>query len=209
MPQLPPARLTTVVFDVGTVLLDWDPRHLYRKIFADPTEMEWFLANVCTPAWNMAQDKGRAWPKAEAEAITRHPGYAPQIRAFRARWHEMIAGSIAGTVAILDKLAAAGVPLYAITNFASDTFREARAKFEFFDHFGGAAVSGDLHILKPDPAIYHSLARNCGLDLTRCVFIDDVEQNVTGARAVGMTAIHFINPKQLAAELVPLGFLAT
>ena len=196
----------TVVFDVGMVLLEWDPRHLYRTIFADPVEMEWFLANVCTAEWNMAQDEGRSWPEAEAEAIARFPVYEPQIRAFRARWQEMVPHAIAGTVAILEKLAAAGVPLFAITNFAGDTFRESRLRHPFFDHFHGIVVSGDLGLLKPDPAIYHRLAKDYGIDLHRCVFIDDLERNVAAARAVGMQALVFTNPEKLSTDLKALGF---
>ncbi len=201
-------RLTTVVFDIGMVLLDWDPRHLYRKIFTDHGEMEWFLANVCTFEWNVAQDQGRPWPEAEAEAIARFPKYAVEIRAFRARWHEMVPGPIAGTVEILDRLAASSIPLYAITNFASDTLRESRARHPFFEHFHGIVVSGDLGLLKPDPAIYHRLAADYGLDLAHCVFIDDTDRNVAAARAVGMTALHFTTPRQLAKDLVVLGFPA-
>ena len=196
--------LTTVVFDIGNVLLDWDPRHLYRTIFADPAEMAWFLAHVCTPDWNIAQDKGRPWAEAEAEAVARHPGYASQIYAFRARWPETVSGPITGTVAILDRLARAHVPLYAITNFASDTFRQAQQHYAFLRLFRGVVVSDDLGILKPDPAIYQRLAAEFGVDLTRCVFIDDSEKNVAGARAVGMTAIHFSTPAHLAKELVAL-----
>lgn len=205
---MPSLSLTTVVFDVGMVLLEWDPRHLYRKIFADPAEMEWFLASVCTYEWNIAQDKGRPWPEAEAEAIARFPKYEPQIRAFRARWQEMVPGPIAGTVDILERLAANSTPLYAITNFASDTLRESRERHPFFEHFHGIIVSGDLGLLKPDPAIYHRLASDYGLNLAHCVFIDDTEKNVAAARAVGMTALRFTTPEQLAKDLVALGFPA-
>lgn len=211
MPSLNPATesgLTTVVFDVGMVLLEWDPRHLYRSIFDDATEMEWFLANVCSHEWNIAQDQGRPWPEAEAEAIARYPTYAEQIRAYRARWQEMVPGPIAGTVDILEQLAAKGVPLYAITNFAGDTFRDSCDRHPFFEHFHGIVVSGDLGVLKPDPAIYHQLAAEYGLDLKHCVFIDDSEKNVVGARAVGMTALRFTTPEALKKDLVALGFPA-
>ena len=201
-----PQHITTVVFDFGGVLLDWDPRYLYRKIFTDPAEMEWFLANVCTSEWNVAQDKGRPWPEAEAEAIARHPKYTNQIRAYRARWHEMVPSPIWETVAILEGLAQANVPLYAITNFEADTLRETRAKYDFFRHFRGIVVSGEIGLLKPDPAIFQRLATDFGVDLTRSVFIDDVEKNVVGARAQGMTAIHFTSPGQLRTELATLGF---
>ena len=188
------------------MLLDWDPRHLYRTIFSDPAEMEWFLAHVCTPAWNTAQDKGRPWPEAEAEAIARHPAYASQIRVFRSRWHETVAGPIAGSVAILENLDRAGVPLYAITNFASDTLREARSRFPFFRTFRGITVSGNLKLLKPDPAIYHRFAADFDVNLNTSVFIDDSRANVAGAKGVGMTALHFTTPADLATDLAALGF---
>ncbi len=202
---VPPRPVATVVFDFGGVLLDWDPRYLYRTIFADPVEMEWFLANVCTGDWNEAQDKGRPWPEGEAEAIARHPKYSAQIRAFRARWMEMVAGPIHGVVDVLETLAALDVPLYAITNFAADTLREARARYAFFRHFRGIAVSGELGILKPDAAIFQRLAVDYQLDLKTCLFIDDVPKNVAGARATGMAAVRFENPQKLRADLAAHG----
>jgi 2-haloacid dehalogenase len=200
-----PRPVVAVVFDFGGVLLDWDPRHLYRTIFTDAAEMEWFLATVCTSDWNLAQDKGRPWPDAEAEAIARHPAYACQIRAFRARWHDMVPGPIQGTVEVLEALAARNVPLYGITNFAADTCREARARFAFFKHFRGIVVSGELGVLKPDPAIYRKLASDHALDLASCLFIDDVQKNVDGAQAAGMAAVRFETPAKLRDDLAALG----
>ena len=197
--------VSTVVFDFGGVLLEWDPRHLYRKIFADPAEMEWFLANVCTGDWNIAQDKGRPWPVAEAEAIARHPTYAEPIRDFRARWHEMVPHALTGTVDILETLAVRGVPLYGITNFAADTCREAREKYSFFGHFRGIVVSGEIGILKPDAAIFQRLATDHRVDLTTCLFIDDVQKNVDGARAAGMAAVRFETPAKLRVDLAAHG----
>jgi 2-haloacid dehalogenase len=190
-----------VVFDVGGVLLDWDPRHLYRKLIADPAEMEWFLAEVCHGRWNLAQDAGRPWHDAEAEAIARHPDRAAHIRAFRARWGEMVPGSIGGTVALLEEMAAAGVPLYAITNFAADTFREVCARFPFFGHFRGIVVSGEIGIVKPDAGIFHRLAGDHGVDLARAVFIDDNARNCAAAEALGMAAIAFTSPEATRAAL--------
>lgn len=199
-------RVDTVVFDIGAVLLDWDPRHLYRKIFADEVEMEWFLTEVCSPDWNCAQDGGRPWPEAEAEAIARHPRHADQIRAFRARWSEMIPGAIEGTVEFLRVLQRQTVPLYAITNFAADTFAEASLRFPFLTQFRGVVVSGTVRLLKPDPAIYRQLSQDHDLDLRRCVFIDDVRANCDAAERVGMTAIHFTSPLAARLELARLGF---
>jgi 2-haloacid dehalogenase len=198
-------RPRIVVYDVGGVLLDWNPRYLYAKLFDDAARMEWFLREVCSPTWNIAQDGGRPWPVAEAEAIVRYPEMAVEIRAFRARWHEMVAGPIVGAEALLSDLAATGVPLYAITNFAADTFREATGRFPFFAHFKGIVVSGDEKLLKPDPRIYHRLAERYDLDLDGCVFIDDVAHNCEAARACGMQAIHFTSSDATRDALAALG----
>lgn len=197
-----------VVFDFGNVLLDWNPRHLYRKLFTDHAQMEWFLTEVCSPAWNLAQDGGRPWVDAEAEAIARHPAQATHIRAFRARWHEMVSGPIAGSVALLHDLARANVPLYGITNFAADTCAETLERFAFFNLFHGIIVSGDVKLLKPDARIYRRLETDHSVDLARCVFIDDVEANCAGARAVGMAAIRFETPEQLRRDLGSVAQLA-
>jgi 2-haloacid dehalogenase len=199
-------RVDTVVFDIGNVLLDWDPRHLYRQIFTDPAEMDWFLTEVCSPDWNRAQDAGRPWTEAEAEAIARHPAYATQIRAFRARWPEMVPRTIDGTVDILRTLQSANVPLYAITNFAADTFVEASHRFPFLAEFRGVVVSGKVKLMKPEPAIYHRLAADYDLDLRRCVFIDDSRANCDTAANLGMAAIHFTAPEAARAQLARLGF---
>lgn len=208
MPTAPASpSIDIVVFDVGMVLLEWDPRYLYRKVFpGDAAKMEWFLAEVCPNTWNVEQDRGRPWDEAIAEAIGRHPAYAAEIRAYRERWNEMVPGAIEETVTILESLAGAGVPLYAITNFASDTFKEALARFDFFKHFRGIVVSGDEKVLKPEPRIYHTLADRHGVDLTRSIFIDDSIKNVVGAQAVGMAGHHFTTPANLAADLRERGF---
>ncbi|MEJ1160797.1 HAD family hydrolase [Prosthecomicrobium sp. N25] len=201
-------QVDTVVFDLGGVLLNWNPRYLYRSIFADEAKMEWFLSEVTHHDWNVAQDAGRTWDEAVAEAIARHPDWEREIRAYRERWHEMIPDAIEGTVAILERLHAGGVPLYAITNFAADTFMEARDRFPFLQRFRDVVVSAAERVLKPDPRIYRILAERNALDLARCVFIDDVEKNVAGARAVGMEAIHFVGPEDLETRLRALGVLA-
>jgi 2-haloacid dehalogenase len=199
---------TTAVFDIGLVLLEWDPRHLYRKLFSgDEARVEWFLREVCPPAWNLEQDRGRSWAEAVAEASARHPTVAAEITAYRERWHEMVPGPIAGSVALLEALAARGVPLFAITNFAADTFSEAQARFPFFSHFRGIVVSGTEGVVKPSADIFHLLANRYGLALADCLFIDDSLPNVQGARAVGMHAHHFTAPATLEAELIRHGLL--
>ncbi len=190
-----------VVFDLGMVLIEWDPRHLYRKVFDDADKMEWFLANVCHPEWNLEQDRGRSFADAVIEAKTRHPDYAAEIEAFHHRWHEMVPGAISGSVDILETLHKKGVPLYAITNWNGDTFRETKLRFPFLNLFRDIVVSGDEGLIKPDAAIFQLLLKRNGLEADTCVFIDDSLKNVKGAEAVGMKGIHFTTPEKLKAAL--------
>jgi 2-haloacid dehalogenase len=196
-----------IVFDLGMVLIDWDPRHLYRKVFTDTDKMEWFLAHVCTNAWNLEQDRGRPWTDAIAEAIARHPDYAKEIHLYRERWMEMVPGAIAGSVDILNELHRKGTALYAITNWNGDTFRDTRARFDFLSLFRDIVVSGDEKLLKPDPAIFSMLCTRNNLAPQDCLFIDDSMKNVDGARACGWHAHHFTTPDGLRADLAQRGLL--
>jgi 2-haloacid dehalogenase len=201
------ANPTRVVFDIGNVLLRWDVRLLYRTLFPDPAALEDFLTRVLPPEWNLEQDRGRSWGEAEAERIAIFPAHADAIRAYRARWHETIPGAIDGTVAILAALKRKGVPLYAITNFASDTFREAQARFPFLaDSFIDIVISGDERLIKPDPAIYRLLLDRQGLAAADCVFIDDSQTNIEAAAKLGFHALLFTTPERFAADLRRLGF---
>jgi 2-haloacid dehalogenase len=199
---------TTVVFDVGNVLLRWDPRHLYRKLFDDEAQMEWFLSTVCTGAWNIEQDRGRDWDEAVALLVRDYPDHETPIRAFHERWHETVSGVIEENVALLGRLQGAGVPTYCITNFSGPKFVEAKQRFPFLESFDGVIVSGDERLLKPDPEIYRRLLTRYGLEARDCIFIDDSKANVDGARAVAMHAIHFVEPMDLAAELARYGIRA-
>jgi 2-haloacid dehalogenase len=196
-----------IVFDIGNVLLHWDPRALYRKIFATEDEVEWFLANVCTPDWNREQDLGRSFEDAVAEATARHPGQAQAIAAYHLRWPETLTHVIEGSVAILDELNARGAPLYAITNWNGDKFRETRTRFDFLGHFRDIVVSGDEGVAKPDPAIFHLLLTRNGLEATACLFIDDSAKNVAAAEALGMETHHFTSPECLRDDLEARGLL--
>lgn len=196
----------TVVFDVGNVLLRWDPRNLYRTIFDDEAEMEWFLSSVCTGAWNQEQDRGRDWEEAVALLVKDHPAHETSIRAFHERWEETVSGAIEENVTLLGRLRGAGVPNYCITNFSSPKFSLAQQRFPFLTGFDGIVVSGDERLLKPEPEIYRLLLDRYGLQAADCVFIDDSHANVEGARAVGMHAVHFTEPMDLAAELRAHGF---
>jgi 2-haloacid dehalogenase len=199
---------TTVVFDVGNVLLRWDPRHLYRKLFDDEAQMEWFLATVCTGSWNIEQDRGRDWDEAVTLLVRDYPDHEIPIRAFHERWHETVSGVIEENVALLGRLQGAGVPTYCITNFSGPKFVEAKQRFPFLGSFDGVIVSGDERLLKPDPEIYRLLLTRYGLEARDCIFIDDSKANVDGARAVGMRGIHFAEPMDLAAELARYGIRA-
>lgn len=197
-----------VVFDLGNVLLRWDPRFLYREIFAgDEERMEWFLANICTSQWNIEQDKGRTFEEAVQVLAAQHPDHAPHIHAYHERWHETLPGAIEDTVTILNELDQKGVPLYAITNFNGPKFRETQKRFDFLNRFRDIVVSGEVRMLKPDAEIFeHFLARN-DLAAGNCLFIDDSRANVTGARKIGMEAIHFESPQQLQQDLSRRGLL--
>ncbi len=196
-----------IVFDLGMVLIEWDPRHLYRKVFDDEAKMEWFLSEVCHGAWNLEQDKGRSFDDAVIEATARHPGYVKEIALYRDRWMEMVPGAIQGSVEILEELHIKGVPLFAITNWNGDTFRATRGRFGFLSLFKDIVVSGDENILKPEPAIFELLAKRNGIRLRESLFIDDSVKNVLGAKAVGMLGHHFTSPEELRKDLVGLGVL--
>jgi 2-haloacid dehalogenase len=197
---------TTVVFDIGNVLLRWDPRNLYRTLFDNEAEMEWFLGNVCTHDWNVEQDRGRDWDEAVALLVKDHPKHEPHIRAFHERWHETVSGVFEHHVALLQRLREAGVPNYCITNFSSPKLALAQERFPFLAGFDGIIVSGDERLLKPDFAIYHLLLDRYGLKAQDCVFIDDSKPNVEAARHVGMHAIHCVEGIDLARELRGYGF---
>ena len=203
---MPQPRATVVVFDIGKVLVDWDPRHLYRTMFADEAAMERFLAEVCTRDWILSLDRGKPFAQAIPERIAEFPHYEKEIRAFDERWHESNRGVIKGSITILEKLQAAGVPNYAITNFSGEKFEEARDIFPFFDSFDGIVVSGHENLLKPEAAIYRLLLDRHGLRAGDCIFIDDSLANVDGACAVGMHGHHFTSPDGLARELRAHGF---
>jgi len=197
--------IDAVMFDLGGVLIDWNPRHLYRKLFDDAPAMEAFLSEVCTPSWNLEQDRGRPWAEAIAALSAIHPDKAELIAAYRSRWGEMLAGPIEGSVAILEALARAGVPLYALTNWSAETFPIAEELYDFLGLFRGIVVSGRIGLIKPDRAIYDHAVARFGLVPERTVFIDDSAKNAAGAEAAGLRAIHFQGPEALARDLAALG----
>jgi 2-haloacid dehalogenase len=197
----------TVVFDLGGVLIDWNPRYLYSKLIPDEAQRERFLGEVCTHEWNVAQDAGRTIAEAVAEAISRHPDKANLIRAYYDRFDEMLGGPVQGTVDILERLDARGTPLYALTNWSAETFPIGRRRFDFLRRFRHITVSGELKLAKPDPAIYRHVLAAAGKPATSCVFIDDAPRNVAAAASLGFHAIHFVDPDDLGRKLADLGFL--
>jgi 2-haloacid dehalogenase len=197
---------TTLVFDIGNVLVSWDPRNLYSKVFDDPARMEWFLAEVCHNDWNLEQDRGRLFAEAVAERTAAFPHLEAEIRAYDERWPEMISGPIEGSVKLLEALRGRGDRVYAITNFSHEKFAVAQDLFPFLRGFDGIVVSGDERVIKPDPAIYRLLLDRYALAAQDCVFVDDSRANVEGALAVGMQAIHFTSPEAMIRDLQAMGF---
>ncbi len=197
-----------VVFDFGGVLIDWNPRHLYRKLFAgDEAAMEEFLANVCTSEWNERQDAGRTFAEATAALLPRHADKAHLIAAFGERFDEMISGAVEGTVAILAELKRKGVPRYGLTNWSAETFPPQRRRFDFLSWFDGIVVSGEEGVIKPDPRIFRILLDRYRIASHEAVFIDDNPGNAAAAAALGLHGIHFRSPDLLRQELETLGLL--
>ncbi len=199
-------RPTIVVFDLGGVLVDWNPRYMYRRLINDEAEMEFFLTEVCSPAWNEAQDGGRTIAEAVAEATARHPDKSELINAFYERFDEMMAGSIDGTVKILDTLRRQQVPCYALTNWSAETFPLALKRFDFLSWFDGILVSGREGLKKPDPAIFELLFKRFDIDAKSAVFIDDSPRNIAAATDLGLRSIHFTSAEGLQTELRALHF---
>lgn len=200
--------IRSVVFDLGGVLIDWNPRYLYRKVFAgDDAAMEHFLTHVCNNAWNLAQDGGRTWAEAIDVLSAEHPRHRPLISAYRERWDEMLNGPIDGTVDVLAELKDKGVPIYALTNWSAETFPIAKARYEFLGWFRDILVSGEEKLIKPDRRIFDLLLSRNGLAAAESVFIDDALHNVAGAEAAGMSALHFQSSEKLRADLSSLGLL--
>ncbi len=206
---MPPSeRRSVAIFDLGGVLIEWNPRYLYRKLFGgDEAAMEHFLVNICTPEWNERQDAGRTFAEATAELMPRHADKRELIEAFAARFGEMIPGAIEGSVAVLAELKRRGVPIYAITNWSAETFTPQRSRFPFLDWFGDIVVSGEVGVIKPDARIFRILLERNGVAADQAVFIDDVAANADAAGALGIHGIHFRSPEQLRRELGACGVL--
>jgi len=199
------SMITTVVFDLGGVLIDWDPRHLYRQLIADPADLEDFLGRICTPQWHAAHDLGVDTTQSCRELAGQHPEHADLIMAWADRGEEMIAGALDDTVAVLAELRAAGVRCLALSNMEPDTFVKRRRRFAFFELLDGWVISGQEGVAKPSREIFEILLARFGLDPAGTVFIDDNAANVAAAGKLGVIAITFTTAAQLRVQLGDLG----
>lgn len=204
------STVTRVVFDIGNVLIKWNPEYLYRSLIPNDEDRRQFLESVCTMEWNIEQDLGRTWDEAVRTLCAEQPDKTELIKAYSDRWHEMVPGEVPGTRSILERLQSRNTPLYAITNFSSEKFTEAQDRFPFLKTaFIDTVVSAEERLVKPDRRIYEVLFARNGLEPADCLFIDDSKANVEAARSLGMTAHHFTNAKSLEKELGQLGLLGS
>jgi 2-haloacid dehalogenase len=199
--------IDAVVFDLGGVLLDWNPRHLYRKLFDDEAAMEQFLRDVCTPQWHAPHDRGQPTAASCAELATRFPDQADLIWAWSERSEEMVNGALEGTVAILRDLKDAGMRCYALTNMEAETYPLRRDRFPFFALFDGTVVSAQEELMKPEPEIFLRLLERFELTAASTLFIDDAPENVEAARQLGLQVILFRSAQDLRMRLEALGVL--
>jgi 2-haloacid dehalogenase len=197
-----PIPETAVVFDLGGVLLDWNPRYLYRQLFPDDeTAMERFLADVCSAEWNARLDGGEPWAVAIADLVDRHPEHADLIRAYRERFSEMLQGPFPANLELVEALRQRGTPLYALTNWSEETFEKTRPDYSFLDWFEDIIVSGREGVAKPDERIFRIMLERFGLEPAQTVFVDDSKANVEAAQRVGIDAIHYHTSAGLRADL--------
>ena len=194
-----------IVFDIGRVLIHYDPNIPFSRLIPDAEERKWFFDNVCTHDWNIEQDRGRKWEEAEALLIAEHPDHAENIRNFRRYWHEMVPHAYDDSVAIMVGLIEKGHDVTMLTNFAADTLAEARLRFDFLDRPRGVTVSADIGQIKPDRAIYDHHVAAFGLEPGATLFIDDSQKNVDGAKAAGWQAVLFTDAKTLEMDLERFG----
>ena len=196
-----------VVFDVGGVFLDWDPRHLYRKLFADEAEMEFFLAEICSPAWHAPHDRGVSTAASCDELASRHPQFSELIWAWSTRSEEMIGAIDAGSVEVLRAVRETGMPCYALTNMEAETYPLRLKRFPFLGWFDGTVVSGREGVAKPEPAVFMRLLDRFGLKSRTTLMIDDTKENLEAASRLGIQTVLFRSSDQLRAELETAGVL--
>lgn len=198
-------RIKNIVFDLGGVLIDWNPDYLYRTIFPDEGERRRFLTEVCTMDWNEEQDAGRSLKEGTAHLVQKFPEYETQIRAFYDRWEEMLGGPIEGTLEVLRHIKShTDTKLYALTNWSAETFPRAMDLFDFLHWFDGRVVSGEEGIRKPAPEFYRLLIDRYGIRPEESVFVDDNARNLVPAASLGFHTIHFKSPAQFREDLMAL-----
>jgi 2-haloacid dehalogenase len=196
-------KIDTIIFDFGGVLVDWNPKYVYRQLFEKPEDMHWFLENICTDEWNLEQDRGRPLVEGTAILVRKFPEYEALIRAFYGRWEEMLGGDIGGSVEILFELKRQ-YPVYGLTNWSAETFPVALERFDFFKVFDGIVVSGTEKLVKPDSAIFRLILDRYRLKAENALFIDDNIKNIRAAGEMGFHTIHFESPEKLRAELAQM-----
>ena len=197
-----------VIFDLGGVLVNWNPQHLYSRFFnGDTAAIDRFLVEIDFHGWNLEQDRGRSFADGVADLSAKFPQYAELIRAYDLHWEESITGQIDGTVDVAQALKAAGYTLGLLSNISREKYEVLRRTYDFFRHFDACLISADVRLLKPDPRIYARLLAQINQPAASCIFIDDSAVNVAGADRVGMTAIQFQSPAQLKIELQRHGVL--
>jgi 2-haloacid dehalogenase len=200
--------INTIIFDLGAVLIDWNPDYMYRTIFDDEQEMRDFLATVTTPDWNEEQDAGRTLQEGTEWLVQQHPQHEANIRAFYGRWIEMLGDAFEGTVEIFKELKESNkYKIYALTNWSAETFPMAQQKFDFLNWFDGVVVSGAEKMRKPTPEFYQILLDRYNVKAEESLFIDDNYRNILAAEKLGINSIHFTSPEQLKEELVKLEVL--
>lgn len=197
-----------IVFDIGRVLIHYDPDIPFSRLIPDADRRKWFFDNVCTSDWNIEQDRGRTWEEAEALLIAEHPAHAESIRQFRRHWHEMVSHAYEDSVALMEALIDDGRDVTMLTNFAADTFAEARKLYPFLNKPRGVTVSGEIGLIKPDPAIYEHHVAAFDLEPAATLFIDDSLRNVEGAKAAGWQAVPFTDADTLKSDFRKLGIAA-
>jgi 2-haloacid dehalogenase len=201
-------QIDAILLDLGGVLIDWNPRYLYRPHFgADLEAMEDFLTRVCAPEWNLQMDAGKPFAEAVAERQREFPEHAALIALWHDGWAQMLRDAIPETVQILAELRARGHRLFALTNWSAETFPMAQGRFPFLQWFEDIVVSGEVKLAKPDPRIYRLALERNRLRAETTLFVDDAMHNVQAARALGLPAIHFQSPQTLRAELAQRGLL--
>jgi len=201
-------KINTVIFDLGGVLIDWNPRYVYRTIFKTEEEIDWFFENVATHDWNENQDAGYPIAKATEELVAQHPEWEKEIKAYYGRWTEMLGGPIRGTVEIFRQLKdIPGLKTYALTNWSAETFHIALDRYDFLHWFDGRVVSGEEKTRKPFQDFYQRLLDRYNIDPSKALFIDDNLRNVKAAEALGIKSIQFTTPGKLAEQLKELDMI--